>query len=520
MDPRLRRLIFAGRGYPFAAVVVVVAAALLLPLRPLLPPPAIMLVFVPVIITLARLFGVQVSAAASVLAFFALDFLFLPPYYRLVVGSLPEWLGLCVFLIVALAAGQQTGQLRRREQAAVRRQAELELLNALSARIASAKSEEEIADFVVRQAEEVLGARRAALYVPGTGTAAARCLASAGLPAPSSGEEALVLWSIRHGQAIGLSPSAEGLFTTVPADAAVPGVTADGVYIPLQTADAVEGVLYAMLPEDGRSEAADPSLLAAVTNLVAASFQRQRLEEEASRAEALREADRLRTTLVSSVSHELKTPLAAATARVTGLLDEPVADAGRVHEELAEVAEDLDRLNVSIGDLLDLSRLESDAWRPHREMYEVGEVLGTVLARLPAAQRPRVRFGLGAEAPSVCCDFAQLARALVNVVENALAYSPAGTPVVVAAREEAGEVLVAVEDAGPGVADADKLRVFEKFYRGAASAQAPGGTGLGLAIAREIVRTHGGRMWVEDVRPTGARFVIALPAGPCGEERG
>ena len=244
----------------------------------------------------------------------------------------------------------------------------------------------------------------------------------------------------------------------------------------------------------------------------AASLERQRLEADAAHAEALREADRLKSTLVSSVSHELKTPLAAATARVTGLVEEGEScDAARVREELVAVAEDLSRLNDSIGDLLDLSRLESDAWQPRFEPHDVRDILGTVLSRLPAAQRDRIRFDLSEDLPEVLADHAQLARALSNLVENALVYSPADGEVTVGTRSHGDTVSLWVEDAGPGVPDAEKLRVFEKFYRGAASAGVPSGTGLGLAITREIVRTHDGTLRVEDADPQGARFVLTIP---------
>jgi two-component system sensor histidine kinase KdpD len=274
-------------------------------------------------------------------------------------------------------------------------------------------------------------------------------------------------------------------------------------------------VLVTQWQSSGAPSADDARLLVAVANLAATSLQRQRLEGEAAHAEALREADRLKTTLVSSVSHELKTPLAAATARVTGLVEEGEgADPARVHDELTEVAEDLVRLNDSIGDLLDLSRLESDAWQPHFEPHDVRDILGTVLSRLSAAQRERIRFELVEDLPDVRADFAQLARALSNLVENALAYSPATSSVVVGARRHGEDVELTVEDYGPGVPEEEKARVFEKFYRGSASASAPAGTGLGLAITREIVRTHDGALRVEDVVPHGARFVLTVPSYP------
>jgi two-component system, OmpR family, sensor histidine kinase KdpD len=503
-----------GGGYPAAVAVVLAAVALLVPLRGVLQPPTVMLLFVPVIMGLTRLFGMGPSAAASVAAFLAVDYVFLAPYYRLSVRSPSEWIGLAVFLAVALGAGRQTDRLARRGSAAERRRNDLELLNALSFRMASASSPEQVAGLAVESLAAALRAERIALYAAPSSSGAARSLATAGRQAPSSGEEAFVKWVLQHGSAVGLplSTGESGAGPrSVAAGDAVPGVAAEGVYVPLRTADSREGVLHAVLPAASSRDDAGASLLLAVSNLVAASFERRRLEEQAAHAAALREADKLKTTLVSSVSHELKTPLAAATARVTGLVEEAAVAPERMREELVAVAEDLGRLNASIGDLLDLSRLESDAWRPQRESYDVGEILGTVLSRLPASQRQRVRFSLS-PTPAVSADFAQLARALVNLVENALAYSPPSEMVVVSTALAGAEVLVTVEDRGPGVGDAEKSRVFDKFYRGGASGSAPGGTGLGLTIAREIVRSHGGRLYVEDAEPRGARFVVALPA--------
>ena len=516
-DIDLKRAITGWGGLPLAVVLVGAMALLILPLRALLTPPTVMLLFVPVIIVTARVSGVRASATAALLAFLALDLLFVPPYYRFTVASLQEWLGLLVFLIVALVSGQQTGRLRAREHAALRRQEELTLLNRLAFRIASEKSVSAIAEFIVGQVAEVMGMKRAAFYVAGAGAGAPKCLATAGLSRPSTGEAALVNWVLRTSKAVGMPP-VEGVpydqrLVSVGAGDAIPGVVADGMFLPLQTSTGLEGVLFAEPAEPQGPSADDERLLAAVANLAAASLERQRLEGEAAHAEALREADRLKTTLVSSVSHELKTPLAAATARVTGLVEEGEScDSARVHEELTAVAEDLSRLNDSIGDLLDLSRLESDAWQPRFENHDVRDILGTVLARLSAEQRERVRFDFAETLPDVRADFAQLARALSNLVENALAYSPVGTAVTVGARPHADGVELWVADSGPGVPDSEKERIFEKFYRGSVSGRVPSGTGLGLAIAREIVRTHDGTLRVEDAPPHGARFVLTIPS--------
>ena len=385
----LKRFTTWRGGYAFAACLVALASLALLPFRPYLTPTTVMLLYVPVIIVAGRAAGARASAVSAVLGFLALDLLFVPPYYHLVVASVAEWSALLVFLVVALVSGQQTGVLRERERAALDRQRELEFLNRLSFRVASEKSLQPTAEFIASQITEVLGATRVALYLGTPGAPSAECLAQAGDPMPSSGEAAVVAWVVRTGAAVGM-PDVPGLgveegVVTVGVTEAVPGVSADGLYLPLHGARGLQGALYIRFAEPNRPSSDDARLLVAVANLAAASLERQRLEEEAAHADVLREADRLKATFVSSISHELKTPLAAATARVTGLVDEREHfEPERVWEELAEVSDDLQRLNCSIGDLLDLSRLESDAWRPHLEHYELDEVLGTVLARVPA----------------------------------------------------------------------------------------------------------------------------------------
>jgi len=512
-----RRITSGAGGYLLSAVLVAVWACALLPFRAVLTPATVMLLYVPVIISAGRFAGARASAFSALLAFLALDLLFVAPYYHLNVASLAEWLGLVVFLIVALVSGQQTATLRERERVALARQQELEFLNRLSLHVSSEKSVPATAEFIVSRVVEVIGAERVALYAQSDSAHGPLCLSQAGDPKPSSGEAALVAWVLRTSKAIGM-PLGDGVpvdqrVVSVGPDDAVPGVAADGVYLPMQTSTGLEGVLYARL--DLRAATLnDARLLAAVANLAAAAIERQRLEEDAANASAQREADRLKATFVSSISHELKTPLAAATARVTGLIEEGEAcDVERVRDELTEVADDLVRLNASIGDLLDLSRLESDAWQPTFEPCEMADILGTVLSRLPATARSRVRFRLADDLPLVDADFGQLARAISHLVENALAYSPPHSAVTVAADAGAGTLRLSVADVGPGVSSDEHERIFEKFYRGAAASTMPTGTGLGLAIAREIVDAHGGTLVVEDVSPHGARFVMSLPVG-------
>lgn len=517
----MRRWWAWGGGYPLAVAAVAIVTAACLPLRSEFGVQTFMLLYVPGIVVVARFAGTRPSAFSSVLAVLALDYLFTEPYYHLTISNPAEWIALAVFLVVALIAGQQTGHLREREQAAIRRQRELTLLNRLSFHVVSDKSVGTAAELIVSQVTALLGAKRAAVYAR-TGREGVDAIAHAGEPG-SDDESEFVSWVMKADKAIGLPPqwsaSIEPRPVSVRLAEAIDGRVADGVYLPLQTTEGLEGVLYARTRFDSETPEEDARFLVAVANLAGAALERKRLESEAAALTVEREADNLKSTIVSSVSHELKTPLAAALARVTGLLEEgDGCDAARVREEMVAIAEDLSRLNTAIVDLVDVSRLESDAWQPQPELYEVSEILGTVLSKLSDEHRARIDFGISEPVPYVFVDFSQMARALANIIENALVYSPPGEQVRVSVAPGTGNVVISVEDRGPGVADAEKELVFDKFFRGAAAAAVPGGTGLGLAIAREIVESQGGQIRIEDVRPRGARFVVSLPVAVIGSE--
>ena len=186
-------------------------------------------------------------------------------------------------------------------------------------------------------------------------------------------------------------------------------------------------------------------------------------------------------------------------------------DEETMREELRSIVTDVARLSSSIDSLLDLSRLEARAWKPHKDWYDVQDILQTALDSLPAHLRDRVTIDVPAELRPLKVDYVQLCRVLQNVLENALFYSGDG-PVIAGARETGDVVEIWVEDRGPGVRPDERELIFEKFYRGTeTSAARPSGTGLGLAIAREIVLTHGGHLTVQDAQPYGARFVVDLP---------
>jgi two-component system, OmpR family, sensor histidine kinase KdpD len=260
------------------------------------------------------------------------------------------------------------------------------------------------------------------------------------------------------------------------------------------------------LPEDKDDAAAD-RLRQAVVALQALAEERERLEREAVDAEALRRADAVKTAVIRSVSHDLRTPLATLESALDGI-DAELGRGERVRAELVEAARrELVRLERYVENLLDLSRLQAGAARPAPQLWTVDALVAQALDEVE--DDGRVVVEPMESLPPVQTDLAQIQRTLVNVFENALRYSPPGSPVSVGAELVDYEVRIHIADDGPGIAEAEAGRIFEPFHHGRS-----GGAGLGLAIARGFAEANGGRLWLDATSATGASFVVALPAGP------
>jgi two-component system sensor histidine kinase KdpD len=218
----------------------------------------------------------------------------------------------------------------------------------------------------------------------------------------------------------------------------------------------------------------------------------------------------LRSTLLSSVSHDLRTPLAAITGAASTLLG-PKALGPEAERELKEaIHEEADRLNRLVSNLLDMTRLEAGSLQLQRDWHSLEELVGTALARLEGQTKERpVTVAIPSDLPLVSVDPVLIEQLLVNLLENAFKYTPPGSPVRVAAGVNEGSIEVEVADEGPGFPAGAEERIFEKFYRGPSTAH---GSGLGLPICKAIVTAHGGRIWAEN-RPRGAAFRFSLPLG-------
>lgn len=285
--------------------------------------------------------------------------------------------------------------------------------------------------------------------------------------------------------------------------------------VPIVVADVPLGTLVAERPPGARAFTRDERfLLEAATRQAAAALDRARLEARARLAQLDAETNQLRAAMFSSVTHDLRTPLASIKAGVTSLLDHEVRhDEAQERELLTTILEETDRLNRLVGNILDLAKIRAGALIPRRTPTSVDEIAEAVVARL----RPQLRAGeVGVELlidddlPEVPADPVQLDQVLTNLLENAARHSPAHGTVRVRVGPTAEGVRVRVSDEGPGIAREEHEKVFEAFYRGRESPESAG-TGLGLAIAKAIVTAHGGRIWIEETTGGGTAVVFEVP---------
>ena len=283
---------------------------------------------------------------------------------------------------------------------------------------------------------------------------------------------------------------------------------------PLAGPHGVVGVLALRPIELGRFSSPDQrQLLETLASQVALAIERDRLAEQAQKVLVQAEAERLRATLLSSVSHDLRTPLAAIAGASSSLLESPDPfDPAARRELLQTIFDESNRLALLVDNLLHITRIESGGVSINKQWHPIEEVVGSALGRMKKtlAGRP-VETHLPQDLPLVALDGVLMEQVLVNLLENAAKYTPAGSPIDLRAQLEGKHMVLEVADRGPGLSDAERQRVFDKFYRGAAASAGQRGAGLGLAICRAIVEAHGGRIWEENRPDGGARFLFTIP---------
>lgn len=247
------------------------------------------------------------------------------------------------------------------------------------------------------------------------------------------------------------------------------------------------------------------------------ALEKARLTEIESRAKVLEESDRMKSALLSSVSHELRTPLSTIKAAATSLRSGEVKWESNARKELLEAIEDeTDHLNLLVGNLLNMSRIEASALKPERQWNLLQEITGSVVARLHhPAEEHRILIEIPEDLPLVPVDYVQMEQVFTNLINNSFKYAPTGTTVRIrAGKEGTDHVRVEVENQGPPVPEGDLERIFEKFHRITAVDRITG-TGLGLSICKGIIEAHGGKIWAENL-PGGFVIIFLLPLSMDG----
>ncbi len=422
--------------------------------------------------------GLGSGLAAAVLAFLGLNYFFTPPRETFRVDKEEDLVALVVFLAVAAVVATLLARAIDERARAERREREARLLQYFATKLlASEPLERRLRDLATALVES-LG------------------LAACEVQAPAGAGDIRV--------AVG--------------DAARGSVLAS---FPIEAGQDHLGTLTAYRRAGPSALGEDERLLRACAGQIAIALERERLDAAVEDARLTSEASQIRAALFSSVTHDLRTPLASIKASVTSLLGEDVHDPSQRRDLLQTVLEETDRLNRLVGNILDLARLRAGALTPARERTSVEEVLDSVVHRLaPLLSHVSLRTLARPDVPEVMVDPVQLDQVLSNLLENAARFSPPGGEVQVVLSPWHDGVQVRVSDQGPGVPPAERELVFEPFYRGVTAAEGGRGSGLGLAIARAIVLAHGGRIRIEGSPSGGTSVVVELPedAPPIPQE--
>jgi two-component system sensor histidine kinase KdpD len=477
--PRRRRQVAWGLALAGAPL----QCAAMVPFRQHLQLSSVLLLFLLQAVAAAAVGGAGPALAAAALGLVLANWYFTPPLHTWTIGEPQSLLALLVYLAVAGVVSWFVATVARRSAEVARARAEAETL----ARVAGASAD-----------EDPLGPLAGQLLVAFDQQA----VAVLRLGDPGQGDS-------------GQGGSGQGDSWTIEASAGDP--------VPLTPREASEVLslgddTYLALVGP-RLPAEDRHLLSAFTAQLGAALTRRRLQEGAARAARLAKADELRAALLAAVSHDLRTPLASIKACVSSLLQDDVDwSPEAVTEFLATIDEETDRLTALVSNLLDMSRLQAGALSLHRRPVGVEEIVPAALSSLgDRARGDVVEVGVAETLPRVEADPALLERVLANLIDNALAWSPPGTPVRVEAGGVPGAVHVRVVDRGPGIPAAERDRVFLPFQRlGDRSSGA--GVGLGLAVARGFTVAMGGELIVEDTPGGGTTMVVVLPTSPGPEE--
>jgi two-component system, OmpR family, sensor histidine kinase KdpD len=481
---------------------VAVATLLGVPIRALLHPTNLVMLYMAAVVIAAFFLGRGPSMLAAFVSVLAFDYFYVDPRLSFTVADTEYLVTFAGLLVVGLVVSGLAARVREQLAALRDREIRVEALNDLGRDLTAAFTLDEMLRAVVRHVSQTLS-REVVVLIPDHDVLEQRAATLNFSLEPSELETAR--WAFVNAQAAGIGtdhfPQARVR------------------YVPLKTMRGVMGILGVRPPAGGAVlTLAQRQQLEGFAHLAAMSIERARLAEEANRAQVLDEAEKLQTALLNSISHDLRTPLVSIQGVLDSLLEVEeggenavVLDHPARLDMLENAREETARLNRLVENLLDMTRLEAGTLKLRLEPGDLQDVIGSALAHLdePYRRRP-VNVSLVEKLPLIPMDFVLMEQVLVNLLDNAAKYSPPGAPVEINVSCHNNEVLLRISDRGPGIPPSELKQVFDKFHR----VSIPGrvkGLGLGLSICKGIVEAHEGRIWAENRPGGGSAFNVALP---------
>ncbi len=488
-------------AYGWSAAICVLTAVIASPLPTVFDLPNIVMIFLLAVVVVAVRYGRGPAVLASFLSVAEFDFFFVPPHLSFAVSDVQYLLTFAVMLTVGLIAGQLTAGLQYQARVATGRESRVRALYEMARDLSGALLPEQIAEICDRFLGAEFGARTLLLLADDAGRVVPPPQLVAPAPPPAvTIDMGIAQWALDHGEAAGHGTD------TLPASPVL--------YLPLKAPMRVRGLLAVEPGASGRLQGPEQGrLLDTVARLIAIALERVHYVEVAQNTTLQMESERLRNSLLSAISHDLRTPLSA----LVGLADSlrlaqppPSQEQLRVIESIREQA---GRLRSLVENLLDMARLQAGRVALNRQWQSLEEMIGVALrAMAPALGARTVRVHLPEDLPLVEIDAVLMERVMCNLLENAAKFTPREAHIDIGATAEPGRVTVWVEDDGPGLPRGKEEEIFKKFERGHKESATPG-VGLGLAICRAIIEAHGGTIRAENRPGGGARFLFELPCG-------
>jgi len=488
-------------AYVQSILLVVLVTLVSIPIHWVIEPVNLVMLYLAAVVVAALFLGRGPALLASMISVLTFDFFLVEPRLSFTVADSQYLLTFLGLLMVGLVISNSAALLRNQVQTLRTREAHLDALNSLSRELTRAISLEDMLQSVVAHVDNVFN-RPVAILLP----------VKEGLQSVAVSRDLTL--SIDD-----LGASMQAYLQRCPTGKGTdffPG--ADLFCLPLVTVMDSVGVIGIGSKADAQGITPEQhQLLEGFSSLAALAIERARLAEQASQAKILENTERLQTALLNSISHELRTPLVSITGALSTLVDAPESrEAGESEKmawrEMVDTAyEEAQRLNMLVGNLLDMTRLEAGAFRLNREPCDIQDLVGIALARF--AQRHDthpIRVTLPDVLPLVSIDVALMAQVLLNLFDNAVKFSPEQASIVIQGQQEESEVVLRIIDQGIGIPETDLPYVFDKFFRTSRS-RGIGGIGLGLSISKGIVEAHGGRMWAANHPAGGTVISLALP---------